>query len=180
MTHAIYSSTYLHQQCTVGRLGNDVIALFSRSFITKLATTTDTGDPIAVPWICRYYLPWHWISVEFRQKDNRVQISVGIRAVHSLSCTSALSRLFATSTSIFVGIDVNNETTSNVNSSFGSNFLSVAVSTKRLVFPMVTEGNLDTSTVHTRMNKNRTKRNPSLVNFGSAVWHLWCNCHRWC
>ena len=49
------SSTYLLQNCD--GLWKVDGASCSTSSITRFATTTDTGDPIAVPWICRSTLP---------------------------------------------------------------------------------------------------------------------------
>ena len=49
------SSTYLLQNR--GGVWKVDSASCSTSSITRFATTTDTGDPIAVPWICRFTLP---------------------------------------------------------------------------------------------------------------------------
>ena len=46
------SSTYRFQN--LGGWGYVERALDSTSSMTKSAATTETGDPIAVPWICWY------------------------------------------------------------------------------------------------------------------------------
>ena len=59
------SSTYLLQNR--GGVWKEDSASCSTSSITRFATTTDTVDSIAVPWIYRYTLPSKARSVAFRQ-----------------------------------------------------------------------------------------------------------------
>ena len=44
------SSTYLNQM--FGGLGADVNALLSKFSIYRFATTGETGEPMAAPWVC--------------------------------------------------------------------------------------------------------------------------------
>ena len=66
-------------------------ALSSMSSITRLATTTDTGDPIAVPCICWYTFPRKDRKVAAKQSDRRPVMLFTLRPVLSGRETSLSS-----------------------------------------------------------------------------------------
>ena len=58
---------------------NGDTALSSMSSITRLAITTDTGYPIAVPCICWYTFPQKDRKVASKQSDSRSVMSFTLR-----------------------------------------------------------------------------------------------------
>ena len=84
----------------------------STSSITKFATATDTGDPMAVPKTCLYDCPWKERYVAVRQNSKSWFNSSGLRDVREGRESSDCKRRLATSAASFTGTFVNNETTS--------------------------------------------------------------------
>ena len=87
-------------------------ALSSMSSITRFATTTDTGDPIAVPCAWRYTFPLK-DKVASKHRDSRPMILSTLRLVRSEREVSLSSLWRATQMARSVGTEVNNDTTSN-------------------------------------------------------------------
>ena len=88
-------------------------ALSLMSSITRFATTTDTGDPIAVPCAWRYSFPLKDKKVAFKHRDSRPMMSSTLRLVHSEREVSLSSLWRTTRMARSVGTEVNNDTTSN-------------------------------------------------------------------
>ena len=86
--------------------------------MTRSATVTDTGDPMAVPNVCWKNSPLYARYVALRQKDKRVWISVGESEERSASDGSFVRRspaiLTARSTGTFVKRDVTSKETRSV------------------------------------------------------------------
>ena len=82
------------------------------SSITGFATTTDTGDPIAVPFTCWYTFPLNDKKVASKHMDSRLMMSSTVRLVHSGRDESLSSLRRATWMAKPVGIQVNNDITS--------------------------------------------------------------------
>ena len=104
------SSTYLFQK---GSGASKVAkARSSTSSITRLATDTDTGDPIAVPKTCLYTRPRNERKVALRQNSRKWVSSCGVSAVRSCRVWSASNLLRAIVEARCTGTFVNKETTS--------------------------------------------------------------------
>ena len=89
-----------------------VIALSSTSSITRFATTTETGDPMAVPWTCWYIFPLNCRKVALRHRVRRSTVSQTLKSVLSGRVGSFSSLRRATCTTRSVGTQVNKDTTS--------------------------------------------------------------------
>ena len=87
--------------------------LSSKSSITRLATTTNTGEPIAVPCTYRYTFPRKDRKVASRHRLNGPTISSTDMSVLSGRDRSLSSLLWATWTARPVGMQVKSDTTSN-------------------------------------------------------------------
>ena len=90
------SSTYLFQN-NIGH-GKLTSTCFSTYYITTSAITTDTGEPIGVPWTCWYIEFFHLKCVDAKHNFTRVMMSSGCREVINLSCSLSvtLSRIQST------------------------------------------------------------------------------------
>ena len=87
--------------------------LSSKSSITRLATTTNTGEPIAVPCTYRYTFPRKDRKVASRHRLNGPTISSTDMSVLSGRDRSLSSLWWATWTARPVGMQVKTDTTSN-------------------------------------------------------------------
>ena len=87
-------------------------ALFSRCSMNRLATTGNSGDPIAAPSSCSKNNSPNWKYVERRQRLVRWQISGGGRPDLSSSVSSCSSQCEITSMASVSGTLVNRLTTS--------------------------------------------------------------------
>ena len=102
----------LHSVAKSGE-GNEMWStLSSASSITRFATTTETGDPMAVPWTCWYIFPLNCRKVALRHGVRRSTISPTLRSVLSGRVGSFSSLRPATCTARSVGTQVNKDTTS--------------------------------------------------------------------
>ena len=88
-------------------------ALSLMSSIARFATTTDAGDPIAVPCAWRYTFPLKDKKVASKHRDSRPMMSSTLRLVRSEREVSLSSLWQATRMARSVGTEVNNDTTSN-------------------------------------------------------------------
>ena len=89
------------------------MALSSTSSITRFATVTNTGDPIAVPKVCWKYSPRYAIYVASRQNLRSWITSCGDRVVWSSNESSLWRRPSATRHANSTGTFVKSDTTSN-------------------------------------------------------------------
>ena len=81
--------------------------------MTRLATTTETGESIAVPLICLYIVSLNEKYVTFRHRDSRLRMLLTVRKMRSDIVSSCSKHTFKISRAKLVGTQVNNEITSN-------------------------------------------------------------------
>ena len=79
------------------------------SFITGFTTTTDTGDPIAVPFTCWYTFTLNDKKAATKHMDSRLMMSSTIRMVHSVREEFLSSLQHATWMASPVAIQVNDD-----------------------------------------------------------------------